>query len=208
MIKEGCVMLRIREAIVVEGRYDRQKLAPLVDTVIVETRGFGIFNDRERLAYLRRLAATRGLIILTDSDSAGQVIRNYLKGSIPTDRLRHAFVPELLGKERRKDKPSRAGTLGVEGMPSEVLLRALRRAGAIIEDEDAPPPVRLSKADLYAAGLSGGEGSASRRAELCRRMGFPKTLTANALLDALTLSTRVDFEQTLREMDAGSAGTL
>ncbi|MCI6907903.1 MAG: DUF4093 domain-containing protein [Clostridiales bacterium] len=194
-------MIRIREAIVVEGRYDKAALAPLVDTVIVETNGFGIFRDREKLAYLRRLATKRGLLILTDSDGAGFVIRSHLKSAIPAAQCKQAFIPELSGKERRKAKPSKAGTLGVEGMPPEILLAALRRAGATIEGEDCPAPPKLKKSDLYALGLSGTPDSAERRAALCRRMGLPSGMTANALLDAVgSLYTYEEFLRAAKEL--------
>lgn len=178
-------MIRIREAIVVEGRYDKIALSALVDTVIVETHGFGIFRDRERLQYLRRLAQRRGLLILTDSDGAGFLIRNHLKGAIPGCRCKQAFIPSIPGKERRKERPGKAGILGVEGMEPAVLLEALRRAGATIEGEDCPPPPRLQKSDLYALGLSGAPDSAKKRERLCRRLGLPRNMTSNALLDAV-----------------------
>ena len=146
--------LRIREAIVVEGRYDKAALAGVVDTLILETAGFGVFKDAERLVFLRRLAAVRGLIVLTDSDGAGFVIRNHLKGAIPKDQLKHAYIPDVYGKERRKKAPGKEGKLGVEGMPPAVLLQALERAGATFED--GPPPERsaLTKADLLELGLT------------------------------------------------------
>ena len=193
-------MIRIREAIVVEGRYDRAALAQLVDTVIVETHGFGIFKDREKLDYLRRLAARRGLVILTDSDGAGFMIRNHLKSAIPAEQLREAFIPTVEGKERRKAKASKAGTLGVEGMAPEVLLEALRRAGAAIEGEDCPPPPKLKKSDLYALGLSGAPDSAAKRERLCERLGLPRGMTANALLDAVgSLYTWEEFQRAAKE---------
>ncbi|MEA4824420.1 MAG: DUF4093 domain-containing protein [Clostridiaceae bacterium] len=198
-------MIRIREALVVEGRYDKAALASLVDTVIVETHGFGIFRDRERLAYLRRLAERRGLLILTDSDGAGFVIRNHLKSAIPASQCKQAFIPSLFGKERRKAQPSKAGTLGVEGMTPEVLLAALRRAGATIEGEDCPPPPKLKKSDLYALGLSGARDSAEKRSALCKRLGLPAGMTASALLDAVgSLYTYEEFIRTAKELsDAG-----
>ena len=131
-------MIRVKEAIVVEGRYDKNTLSQVVDAVIVETSGFGVFKDKEKLALLRRLAEKRGLIVLTDSDGAGFVIRNYLKGSIPVDRVKHAYIPDLYGKERRKRAPGKEGKLGVEGMRRSVLEAALRRAGATILDAGAP----------------------------------------------------------------------
>ena len=130
-------MIRIREAIIVEGRYDKNTLAQIVDAPILETSGFGIFHDRQRLALLRRLAETRGIIVLTDSDGAGFVIRNYLRGAIDPSQVKHAYIPDIAGKERRKRTASKEGKLGVEGMRPDVLLEALRRAGATIEGEHA-----------------------------------------------------------------------
>lgn len=180
--------LRIREAVVVEGRYDKSALAGVVDTLILETAGFGVFKDGERLALLRRLASIRGLIVLTDSDGAGFVIRNHLKGAIPKGQLKHAYIPDVYGKERRKRAPGREGKLGVEGMPPDVLEQVLRRAGATFLDGDslsgcAGPA--LTKGDLFAAGLSGGEGSAERRKALLKRLELPEHMSANALLAVL-----------------------
>ena len=181
-------MLRIQEAIVVEGRYDKNTLAQIVDTVIVETHGFGIFKDREQLALLRRLAEKRGLIILTDPDGAGFVIRGHLKGALPPERVKHAYVPGLQGKERRKRQGGKEGVLGVEGMRPEVLEAALRRAGATFLDEDAPLSSArrpITKADLFALGLSGGAGAAERRQALLRALELPKHLSPNALREVL-----------------------
>ncbi len=179
--------LRIREAIVVEGRYDKAALAGVADTLILETAGFGVFKDGERLAFLRRLAAHRGLIVLTDSDGAGFVIRNYLKGAIPKDRLKHAYIPDVYGKERRKKAPGREGKLGVEGMSPEVLRNAILRAGATVLDGDAPAREQgdLTPADLFALGLSGTPDAAARRAALLRRLELPEHMSAKALLAAL-----------------------
>ncbi len=181
-------MRRIREVIVVEGRYDKNALRQVVDAAVIETRGFGVFKDRERLALLRRLAAERGLVLLTDSDGAGFVIRNFLKGAIPVSQLKQAYIPDVYGKERRKSAPGKEGKLGVEGMPPAVLLEALERAGATFEDGPAVQPgERLSKADFYALGLSGGTGSGAKRAELLRKLGLPERMTANAMLEAANL---------------------
>lgn len=181
-------MRHIREVVVVEGRYDKNALKQVVDATVIETRGFGVFNDRERLALLRRLAAQRGLILLTDSDGAGFVIRNFLKGAIPKSQLKHAYIPDVYGKERRKTAPGREGKLGVEGMPPRVLLEALERAGATFEDgaavrEGSP----ITKADFYALGLTGGPDSAARRQALLQRLGLPEHMTANALLEAVNI---------------------
>lgn len=181
-------MLRIREAIVVEGRYDKNTLSQLVDTVILETSGFGIFKDGEKLALFRRLAEERGLIILTDPDGAGFVIRNFLKGSIPPDRVKHAYVPDILGKERRKRTPGKEGKLGVEGMRPAVLEEALRRAGATFLDqsgagEESRRPI--TKADLFTLGLSGGPGAAEKRRVLLKQLALPEHLSPNAMLEVL-----------------------
>lgn len=172
----------------VEGRYDKNTLRQVVEAAVIETRGFGVFNDKERLALLRRLAAEKGLILLTDSDGAGFVIRNFLRGAIPKDQVKHAYVPDIPGKERRKAAPGKEGKLGVEGMPPGVLLEALERAGATFEDGGADMPrSRLTKADLYALGLSGGADSARRRAALLKQLGLPERMNANALLEAVNL---------------------
>ncbi len=188
-------MRKIREVIVVEGRYDKNALSQVVDAVILETAGFGIFKDRQKQKLLRTLAETRGLIVLTDPDGAGFVIRNFLKGVTDPERVKHAYVPDIPGRERRKSAASREGKLGVEGMRPEVLLEALRRAGASFEDEEETPrDASITKADLYARGLSGGEGSARKRRELLERLDLPERLTADGLLDVLNaLMTRDEF---------------
>lgn len=210
--------VKIREAIVVEGRYDKNTLAQTVDAPIITLGGFGVFNDREKLAFLRRLAEKRGLIILTDSDGAGFVIRNYLKGALPGDRVKQAYIPDVRGKERRKRRPGREGKLGVEGMSPAVLLEVLRRAGATFEDagpekisgEQAAGTAetkkaeakKLSKADLFALGLSGGTGSAVRRQALLKRLELPEHLNANGLLEALNLLySREELEAALAELE-------
>ena len=185
-------MLKIREAIVVEGRYDKIALEPLVDTAIFTTEGFGIFKDREKMELLRRVAEKRGLIVLTDPDGAGLVIRNRLKSCIPPEHLKHAYIPDVPGRERRKKAPSRAGTLGVEGMPPEVLSEALSRAGATRTDGEERHAV--TKADLYALGLFGRENSALLRRRLQKALGLPERLSAGALLDAVnSLYRREEF---------------
>jgi ribonuclease M5 len=181
-------MIRIKEAVVVEGRYDKNTLSQLVDTVILETDGFGVFKNGEKLALLRRIAEKRGLIILTDSDGAGFVIRNYLKGALPRDRVKHAYIPDVSGKERRKRRPGREGKLGVEGMSPAVLEEALRRAGATVMGEEEPGelPPALTKADLYAWGLSGGANSREKRSRLLAALGLPERLSPNAMLPVLS----------------------
>lgn len=179
-------MHSIREVIVVEGRYDKNTLSQVVDAVIIETSGFGIFNDAEKRKLLQTMAEARGLIVLTDSDGAGFVIRNYIKGCVDPKLVKHAYIPDIYGKERRKSAPSREGKLGVEGMKPQVLLDALIRAGATFDDEENKKTApRISKADMYARGLSGREGSAEKRAQLIKQLGLPERLTADGLLDVL-----------------------
>lgn len=196
-------MLRIREAIVVEGRYDKNTLSQLVDTLILETAGFGIFKNEERMALLRRVAAQRGLIVLTDPDGAGFVIRNRLNGAIPKEQLKHAYVPDILGKERRKAHPGKEGKLGVEGMSQAILTQALRRAGAtFLDEEDSKTEyVHLTKADLMALGLAGGADSAGRREALLRALDLPMHMSANALLQVLnTCCTREELDSALQRI--------
>ena len=179
-------MHSVREVIVVEGRYDKNTLSQVVDAVIIETSGFGIFNDAEKRKLLHTMAEARGLIVLTDSDGAGFVIRNYIKGCVDPKLVKHAYIPDIYGKERRKSAPSREGKLGVEGMKPQVLLDALIRAGATFDDEENKKTApRISKADMYARGLSGREGSAEKRAQMIKQLGLPERLTADGLLDVL-----------------------
>lgn len=196
-------MVRIREAIVVEGRYDKNKLSGLVDAPILETSGFGIFKNKEQMALLRKIAQTRGLIVLTDSDGAGLVIRNHIKSAIPGKYLKHAFIPDIPGKEKRKRAPGREGLLGVEGMTGEIILNALLAAGAIVEGEESTlPRNNITKQDLMELGLSGGQGSSEKRMGLQTYLGLPKNLSANALLQALNLLySRSELEAILEAME-------
>lgn len=181
-------MIRIREAVVVEGKYDKIKLSSLLDGTIVTTDGFGIFRDREKMAYLRRLAENQGLVVLTDSDGAGFVIRGKISSCIPAFQLKHAYIPDIPGKERRKAAPSKEGMLGVEGMELQTLRQVLRRAGAtLLEEESLPENAhgKLTKADLYEMGLSGREDSAQRRKALQKELDLPERLSAGGLLQAL-----------------------
>lgn len=180
-------MIKIKEAIVVEGRYDKNTLSQVVDAPIIETSGFGIMKDKAQLSLLRRVAATRGLIVFTDSDGAGFVIRNFLKGAIPAQQLKHAYIPDIPGKEKRKSAPGKEGKLGVEGMTPQVILDCLRRAGATIEGECACTENQITKQDMIALGLSGGKDSGAKRKRLLQKLDFPEHMSANALLQALNL---------------------
>ena len=182
-------MRKIKEVIVVEGRYDKNTLSQVVDATVVTLGGFSVFNDKEKLAFLRRLAEKQGLIVLTDSDGAGFVIRNYLKGALPKDKVKQAYIPDVHGKERRKRHAGKEGKLGVEGMRPEVLLDCLRRAGATIEDE-TPGTVKrepITKKDLFELHLTGWPDSEERRNQLKQALGLPKHLSTNGLLEALNV---------------------
>ena len=177
---------RVKEVIVVEGRYDKNALLQVVDATVVETGGFAVFNDREKLAFFRRLAEKQGLILLTDPDGAGFVIRNYLKGAIDPALVKQAYVPDVYGKEKRKKVGGKEGKLGVEGMPPEVLLDALRHAGATMDGETQSRTAAITKVDLLEKGLIG-PNSTQKRAELLRKLDLPQHLTPNAMLEALNL---------------------
>lgn len=181
-------MIKIREAIVVEGRYDKNTLSQIVDAPIFETSGFGIVKDKAQLSLLRKVADSRGLIVFTDSDGAGFVIRNFLKGAIPAHQLKHAYIPDIYGKERRKSAPGKEGKLGVEGMRPEVIVDALRSAGATIEGESATHTTgNISKQDLMELGLSGGQDSSQKRKQLLKKLQLPEHMSSNAMLQALNL---------------------
>ena len=181
-------MIRIREVVVVEGRYDRNTLLQAVDCAVIETGGFSIFNDRQKVALLRRLASARGLILLTDSDGAGFVIRSRLKSMIGPG-LKQAYIPDVPGREKRKDRASKEGKLGVEGMAPEILVKALLDAGATVLDGDAEPrrAAGITKTDFYELGLSGGKDSGARRAALLKALDLPARMSSNALLEAVNL---------------------
>ena len=196
-------MLKIREAIVVEGRYDKNTLSQIVEAPIFETSGFGIFKDKEQMALLRRVAEKRGLIVFTDSDGAGFVIRNHIKSAIPGKYLKHAYIPDIPGKERRKAAPGKEGKLGVEGMTPEVILSSLKAAGATMDGGSpaAQPREPITKQDFFEWGLSGGPDSGEKRRKLLKRLELPERMTANALLQAVNLfCIREELEDILREL--------
>ena len=187
-MKQVNSLLKIREAIIVEGRYDKNTLSQIVDTLILETSGFGIFKNPEQMALMRKAAEKRGVIVLTDSDGAGFVIRNRIKGAIPKEYVKHAYIPDIYGKEKRKKVGGKEGKLGVEGMTPDVLVEVLKRAGATFLD-DGPSTngkkPNLTKADLFAAGLTGRPDSANRRQALLKKLSLPEHMSANALLAVL-----------------------
>ena len=185
-------MVKIKEAIVVEGRYDKNTLSQIVDAPILETSGFGIFKDKAQMRLLRRIAEVRGLIVFTDADGAGFVIRNHIKSAIPGKYLKHAYTPDVFGKERRKAAPGKEGKLGVEGMPREVILEALRKAGATIEGEGGLSSHRITKQDLMELGLSGGADASMKRLALLKKLNLPEHMSPNAMLQALNLLYSLD----------------
>lgn len=176
-------MIKVGPVILVEGKYDKIKLSQIFDATILTTDGFGIFKQKDKLELLRRLAETRGLLIFTDPDGAGFVIRNYLKGAVPKEKLFHAYIPDLYGKEKRKAKGSKEGKLGVEGVPDDVIIRAVEASGAL--QGSVPAKSGITKADLYEMGLSGSAGSTQRRLRLLKELQLPQQLSPNALLDVL-----------------------
>ena len=178
---------KIKEVIVVEGRYDKNALLQVVDATVITTEGFGVFNDREKLDYLRRLAEKQGVLLLTDPDGAGFVIRNYLKGVLPPQQLKQAYVPDVMGKERRKKKGGKEGKLGVEGMSPELLLTALRRGGAtFLGEETSRESTGITSADLMEKGLIG-PNSAQKRAAFIKRLQLPQHISTKGLLEAVNL---------------------
>ena len=192
-------MVKIKEAILVEGRYDKNTLSQIVDAPTLETNGFGIFKDKKQMALLRQVAEKRGLIVFTDADGAGFVIRNHVKSAIPGKFLKHAYTPDIFGKERRKDKAGKEGKLGVEGMKPEIILEALRKAGATIEGENVPEHQFITKQDMMELGLSGGADASAKRLALLKKLDLPEHMSANALLQALNLLYTIEELTTIVE---------
>ncbi len=182
-------MVKIKEAIIVEGRYDKNKLSQIVDTLILETSGFGVFNDKEKRALFKRISEQKGVIILTDSDGAGFVIRNHLKGILPKDKVKHAYIPQIEGKEKRKTTASKEGFLGVEGIDDSVIIQSLKKAGATFLEGESSISInkRITKTDFYEDGLSGGENSAALRQIILKKCELPSHMTTNAMLDAFNI---------------------
>lgn len=199
-------MLKLRQAIVVEGKYDRNTLCQIVDAPIFQTNGFGIMKDKDQLALLRRVAAARGLIVFTDSDGAGFVIRNYLKKTIPAAHLLHAYIPDIPGKEKRKSAPGKEGKLGVEGMTPEIILQALLRSGAVTEGQSTQRSIgTITKQDLMELGLSGMADSSIKRKKLLKRLALPEHMSSNAMLEAVNLLyTLEELSAIVRQLESES----
>ncbi len=197
--------IKINEVVIVEGKYDKIRLSSLIDGYILQTDGFRIFADPDKQAMIRRLAESRGVLVLTDSDGAGLVIRNHLNSILPREYIRHAYIPDVFGKERRKARPSKEGKLGVEGMTTEILKEALRRAGVGVAASEKKDPI--VKMDLFEDGLTGGEGSAELRKRLLRMLQLPENLTTNAMLQAMnSFMTRTEYRAAVQQLKTAQEG--
>lgn len=185
-------MIKLKEVVIVEGKYDKIKLSSMLDANIITTDGFGIFKDKDKQRYLKKLAEKNGAVIITDSDSGGLVIRNFLKNIIPSDKIKNVYVPEISGKERRKNKASKEGLLGVEGLSNKVLSEALNRFG-VVEIRNENSIVKITQENLFDDGLIGKENSSEKRKSLCRLLRIPQNLSKNALLK--TLNDLMDYEE-------------
>ena len=193
-------MLRTDKVIVVEGKYDKIRLENIIDATIIPTDGFGIFKNKELQQLLRSLAATKGLIVLTDSDSAGFMIRSFLAGCIDNDKITNIYIPELFGKEKRKNAPSAEGLLGVEGIPDEIIAKAFAAAGIGTAKTESPAR-KVSKSDLYELGFSGGAKSSEKRAMLLEKLSLPKKISANRLSEIINaLYTYEEFIDIAKEL--------
>ena len=196
-------MLKIKEAIIVEGRYDKIKLGGLVDAPIICTNGFRVFSDKEKQSLIRQIADTRGIIVLTDSDSAGFVIRNFLRGVVDKSKIKHCYIPQLSGKEKRKPQPGKEGLLGVEGVSDEVILEALKKCGATLDGEPQAQRNEITKTDLFSLGLTGRDNSAALRKNLLKKLNMPLYMTTNAMLAALNcLYSLEELKGLVRELTA------
>lgn len=178
-------MIKVKQAVIVEGKYDKIKLSSVIDGLIITTDGFSIFKDKEKLALIRQLAENQGIIILTDSDSAGFKIRNYIKGCTEKGKITNIYIPDIFGKEKRKTAPSKEGKLGVEGIPVNILKEAFEKAGINSENADKVQKQEITKIMLYDDGLIGKEGSFEKRKKLLKRLSLPERMSVNSLLEVL-----------------------
>ena len=194
-------MIKIDRVVIVEGRYDKIKLNSILDAVIIETEGFGIFNNKEKQKLIRKLARTKGLLILTDSDSAGFKIRSFIKGIVPEEQIKHAYIPDIAGKEKRKTEPSKEGKLGVEGVDVRIIVDALERAGVLCEEVPVTKKREITKLDLYEDGFSGRQNSDALRKKLLKHLDLPERLTSNALVQILnTFLTYEEYKKAVEEI--------
>ena len=194
-------MIKVDKVVVVEGKYDKIKLSSILDAVIIETDGFGIFKDKEKQALIRRLAQTKGILILTDSDSAGFKIRSFIKGIVPSEQITNAYIPDIFGKEKRKAEASKEGKLGVEGVKPQVIMDALKKAGVFCREVEGTQKKEITKVDLFEDGLTGGTESDSLRKKLLMYLNLPERMTTNALLQIMnTLLTFEEYKKAVEEI--------
>ncbi len=197
-------MIKIDKVVIVEGKYDKIKLSSILDAVIIETDGFAIFNDKQKQQLIRRLAQTKGILILTDSDSAGFTIRSFIRGIVPAEQITHAYIPDIFGKEKRKTEASKEGKLGVEGVSTQIIIEALEKAGVLCETTQQTQRRKITKLDLYEDGLTGRENSEQLRNKLLKHLHLPERLTTNAMLQLLnTFLTYEDYKKAVEEIKNG-----
>ncbi|MBQ3053412.1 MAG: DUF4093 domain-containing protein [Clostridia bacterium] len=190
--------IKIKETIIVEGKYDKIKLSSIFDTLIIETTGFSIYKDKEKQKLIRKCAKETGIIVLTDSDRAGFMLRGFLNGNIPKDKIKHAYIPQIPGKEKRKEAPSKDGFLGVEGVEEKILVEAIKKAAPVVYNEKKQP---VTKTDFYTDGLSGKEDSSKKRDIIKDKLGLPKNLSASALLQTINqLMTYGEYKELINEI--------
>ncbi|MDO4458509.1 MAG: DUF4093 domain-containing protein [Clostridia bacterium] len=193
--------LKISRAIIVEGKYDKIKLENIIDGLIITTEGFGIFRNAEKKAYIRKLAEERGLLIITDSDSAGFMIRNHLRGFVREEYIANAYIPQIKGKEKRKSSPSKEGTLGVEGVESKLIIEALRKSGALDMGEKKPRDIIYKSADLFNLGLTGGENSKAKKEKFVKLLGLPTHISTNALIKYMNTADETEIKTALEKIN-------
>ncbi|MBP3328521.1 MAG: DUF4093 domain-containing protein [Clostridia bacterium] len=195
-------MLKTDRIIIVEGKYDKIKLSSIIDAVIIETDGFGIFKDKQKQKLLRMLADKKGLVILTDSDSAGFTIRNFICGFVPKEKIINAYIPDVFGKERRKDAPSKEGKLGVEGVSSSLIKAALEKAGVLCSEDNLTGKRIVTKTDFYLDGLTGGNDSKEKRLALLNYLSLPERMTTNALIEIInSFMTYDDYKNAVKAIE-------
>lgn len=196
-------MLKTDKIIVVEGKYDKIKLSSLIDAVIIETDGFGIFKDKEKQRFLRKLAEKKDIVVFTDSDSAGFVIRNFLCGILPKSRIINAYIPDVYGKEKRKDSFSKEGKLGVEGVSPQLIKDALEKAGVFVYEEKEPKRT-VTKQDFFTDGLTGGTDSKEKRIKLLKHLDLPEKMTTNSMIEIINnFMSFDDYKKALSEIEKG-----
>lgn len=194
-------MIKLDRPVIVEGKYDIIKLSRIIDSLIIKTDGFGIFKDKEKQALLRRLAREKGIIVLTDSDSAGFLIRNFINSTIPKDKITHVYIPDIFGKEKRKTEKSKEGKLGVEGISEQILLEAFTKAGVLATESENIKRRLITNIDLYEYGLTGRENSSEKRKLLLKKLALPERISTSSLIKILnTFVTYEEFIETLKEL--------